>query len=88
MEIETQKTSNELRLSIKDHGIGMDQNQFKKIFQKFYRIPTGNIHNVKGFGLGLDYVKNIVKAHQWHIEVQSLPGKGSEFSVLIPKNKQ
>ncbi len=88
VEIETQKTSNELRLSIKDHGIGMDQNQIKKIFQKFYRIPTGNIHNVKGFGLGLDYVKNIVKAHQWHIEVQSLPGTGSEFSVLIPKNKQ
>ncbi len=74
-------------LHIRDHGIGIDKENQKKLFDKFYRVSTGNIHNVKGFGLGLFYVKNIILAHGWQIHVQSERGKGSEFLITIPKYK-
>lgn len=74
-------------LHIRDHGIGIDKENQKKLFDKFYRVSTGNVHNIKGFGLGLFYVKNIVNAHGWHIQVHSEPGKGSEFLITIPKFK-
>lgn len=73
-----------LKLSIADHGIGISKDQQKKIFNKFYRVPTGNVHNVKGFGLGLDYVKKIVKAHKWKITVGDNNGGGSIFTLMIP----
>jgi two-component system phosphate regulon sensor histidine kinase PhoR len=73
-----------IKISVSDNGIGMNPDQIKRIFQKFYRVPTGDVHDVKGFGLGLDYVKNIVKAHKWSIEVDSELGKGSVFSIFIP----
>jgi len=82
--IKTKKEKNKIIMSISDNGIGMSPDQLKKIFQKFYRVPTGDIHNVKGFGLGLNYVKNIVKAHKWKIEVSSELGKGSVFNIFIP----
>ncbi len=73
-------------VSIQDHGIGMSKESIRNIFQKFYRVSTGNIHNVKGFGLGLAYVKSIIDAHQGSITVESELGKGSKFVVSLPLN--
>ena len=67
-----------------DNGIGIPHEERKKIFRKFYRVPTGNIHDVKGFGLGLDYVRRIVKAHGWKIQVDGNELGGSVFSIIIP----
>lgn len=72
------------RLSITDNGIGIAKEHLKHIFDKFYRVPTGNVHNVKGFGLGLYYVWSVCKAHRWKIELESEPGKGTTISLLIP----
>jgi len=71
-------------LAIYDNGIGIAKDQRKKIFTKFYRVPTGNVHNVKGFGLGLDYVKKIVSAHKWKIKVDENHEGGSIFTLIIP----
>ena len=74
-------------LQIKDKGIGIPKEYQSKIFNKFYRVPTGNVHNVKGFGLGLSYVKQIVKAHRWKIDVTSEYKKGTTFDITIPQEK-
>lgn len=71
-------------LSIADNGPGIPEKYRNKIFDKFYRIPTGNLHNVKGFGLGLHYVRNIVRAHGWQINLQCPPQGGSIFEITIP----
>jgi len=76
-----------LELSFIDNGIGISKDQRKKIFKKFYRIPTGNVHNVKGFGLGLDYVQKITTAHKWKIKVDENPKGGSIFILSIPNKK-
>ncbi len=82
--ITTEDIDNGVLIKVKDSGMGMSRDTIKKIFDKFYRVPTGNIHNIKGFGLGLSYVKAIVEQHRGWIGVKSDPGKGSTFEVFIP----
>ncbi|MBR9922040.1 MAG: HAMP domain-containing histidine kinase [Bacteroidetes bacterium] len=77
-----------IKMSVEDQGIGISQEFQQKVFRKFYRIPTGNIHNVKGFGLGLFYIRQIAKAHGWKIQLDSQPGQGTNVDILIPPCKR
>jgi two-component system, OmpR family, phosphate regulon sensor histidine kinase PhoR len=82
--IKTENIKDKILIKICDNGQGIDKKDVKKIFEKFYRVPTGNVHNVKGFGLGLYYVNKIVEAHKCKIYVDSELGKGSIFTIEIP----
>jgi two-component system phosphate regulon sensor histidine kinase PhoR len=84
IEIMTENKSNWVIVQIKDYGIGISKDNLSQIFERFYRIPTGNVHNVKGFGLGLSYVKRIVDEHHGKIKVESTVGKGSKFRLYFP----
>jgi two-component system phosphate regulon sensor histidine kinase PhoR len=81
--IKTENIEDAIVFSVSDKGIGIPKESIDKIFKKFYRVPTGNLHNVKGFGLGLSYVNQIVKAHKWQIMVESEVGQGSTFKVIM-----
>ena len=78
------KEHKKICISISDKGIGISKDYLNKIFDKLYRIPTGNVHNVKGFGLGLSYVKAIVTLNKWNITVKSKLNEGSTFTLIIP----
>jgi two-component system, OmpR family, phosphate regulon sensor histidine kinase PhoR len=80
----THCTNRHFILRVEDNGIGMSKESVKRIFEKFYRAHTGNIHNVKGFGLGMSYVKTVVDAHKGKIRVDSALGRGSVFTVELP----
>ena len=84
LEIRTWNSGGKFMLSIKDNGVGVSKDNLKKIFDKFYRVHTGNLHNVKGFGLGLAYVKQIVQAHRGSIRAESELGVGTKFIIVLP----
>jgi two-component system phosphate regulon sensor histidine kinase PhoR len=84
IDIETANSGQMLAIRVRDNGIGMNKETQARIFEKFYRAHTGNLHNVKGFGLGLSYVKAMVDAHGGRVRVESTLGKGSTFIVLLP----
>ena len=85
--VKTEDSFSGILISVKDNGPGISKTNQKKIFDKLYRIPTGNIHNVKGFGLGLSYVKNIVEQHEGKISLESELNKGTNFIVYLPIEK-
>jgi two-component system phosphate regulon sensor histidine kinase PhoR len=84
--IETATVGDQFEIQLSDNGIGIKREDVRMIFDKFYRVPTGNLHNVKGFGLGLYYVKLVIEAHGGTIQVKSTLGKGTTFRILLPYN--
>ncbi len=84
--VETKNNDKGVILSVEDKGIGMSKSVQSKIFERFYRQSSGNVHDVKGFGLGLNYVRAIIDAHKGNVTVTSEPGKGSRFDIFLPFN--
>lgn len=86
--ISTQNLKNKFHLTVSDNGKGISKDNQKYLFDKFYRVPTGNLHDVKGFGLGLFYVKSIVEKMNGDVTVKSVLGKGSSFTIILPLNNK
>jgi signal transduction histidine kinase len=86
IKIGTEGTAEGVIISVEDNGIGITKEHQKKVFDKLFRVPTGNVHDVKGFGLGLSYVKAIMDKHGGWVKVKSELKKGSRFEIFIPHN--
>jgi len=86
--LETWNEKDNLMISFEDNGIGMSKEDMKRIFDKFYRVSTGNKHDVKGFGLGLAYVKKIIQEHHGTIKVDSELNIGTKFTITLPTLKK
>ncbi|MBL0340087.1 MAG: HAMP domain-containing histidine kinase [Bacteroidetes bacterium] len=84
LSIRTSNSAHNLIVQFSDNGIGIEKEFQKKVFDKYFRVPTGNVHNVKGFGLGLAYLKKIVQLHDGTIELKSKMGKGTTFLLTFP----
>jgi two-component system phosphate regulon sensor histidine kinase PhoR len=87
IKIATKTLGRQIEVRISDNGIGIDKSEHSRVFDKFYRVPTGNVHNAKGFGLGLFYVRQITKLHGWTVDLKSAIGDGTTFIFLIPIDK-
>jgi signal transduction histidine kinase len=88
IEIIVKDTIHNVVLSVQDHGQGIPAEYHKKIFEKFFRVPTGDVHNVRGYGLGLNYVASVIRSHGGTIQVDSESGKGSCFIITLPRNEK
>lgn len=84
IKINTFNTTTGIQIDIKDNGVGLSKDEQQKIFEKFYRVTKGNVHDTKGFGLGLSYVQSIIDKHEGKVWVESKPKEGSTFSIQIP----
>ena len=86
--IATENYDKGIVLKLSDKGIGISKDELSRVFDKFYRVPTGNIHNVKGYGLGLSYVKDIVEMHDGKLKVTSEKNKGTTFIIYLPYERK